>query len=167
MGWIFQKLVFCVSRGPVLQKTEWIVTELKSLEDDRKHHLRYRAGSIDLAYGKKQDYAKGLFSMKETKNPGCSMLGKLVIYDIKCGRGYTYSACLVPFLLIGFNCLILRNQVISLTAYSGTAWKTSSADFLFSFMKGQPILHGLSAETSEKLLPQRLRQDCCTYGGMM
>ncbi|EOS36306.1 hypothetical protein AALC16_03575 [Lachnospiraceae bacterium 29-91] len=85
--------------------------------------------------------------MKETKNPGCSMLGKLVIYDIKCGRGYTYSACLVPFLLIGFNCLILRNQVISLTAYSGTVWKASSADFLFSFMKGMPVFVIAGAQT--------------------
>ena len=75
------------------------------------------------------------------------MLGKLVIYDIKCGRGYTYSACLVPFLLIGFNCLILRNQVISLTAYSGTVWKASSADFLFSFMKGIPVFVIAGAQT--------------------
>lgn len=102
---------------------------------------------IDLVYGEKQYYAKGLFSMKEIKKPGCSMLGKLAVYDMKCGRNYTYCACLVPFLLIVFHCLIFRNNVVSMSVYSGTDWKASSADFLFCFMKGMPVFVIAGAQT--------------------
>ncbi len=85
--------------------------------------------------------------MKEIKKSGYSMLRKIVAYDMRCGREYTYCACLIPLIFISFSCLFLQKNVVSMSAYSGTVWEASSADFLFHFMKGMPVFVIEGAQT--------------------